>query len=589
MRLAIDLPPGVVSDDTTFAAAGRWADSNNVRFWRGRAQVIGGWSAAFSDTLTGVCRSILAYTDASFALRMAFGTSSLLQMFAGGAVYDITPYIPPTTLTANPLATTSGSANVVVTHVGHGLLTGEQVTISGATAVGGITPNGTYTITKLTDDTYRITHGSNASSTTTGGGSAVVIQPLVPVRAGNIDSSGSEGGYGTGTYGTGTYSTAQAATNAIRTWSLAAWGNTLLASPRGGAIFNWTGVVTNRAAAIANAPQTVTYMMVAPQDQVFALGCNEESSGVFNPLCIRHSGVRNLTEWTTSPSTTSREYILPGGGRIVAGRVVGPYLLVWTTDALFLGTYVGAIDQIWRFDRVGERCGLIGPNAAVVVGQTAYWMGPDYQFRSYQLGGIPNIVECPIREDMADNIDPAQVDKVVASSISAYNEVRFDYPDRRDGDENSRYIAVGLFDGSWYRGRMERTAMIDAGPSEYPIGTDSSGRAYWHEYGQSANGSALSWSVKTADMYLDEEYTMLVRGLWPDMEEQAGAMTVTLYARSKPQGADRSQSQVLAPSQDKADYRLKGRLFAVEYSGSSSPAAARLGKPVFDLQQTGKR
>ncbi len=42
MRFTLDPPPGLAADDTWFAAAGRWADGSNSRFWRGGPQVIGG-------------------------------------------------------------------------------------------------------------------------------------------------------------------------------------------------------------------------------------------------------------------------------------------------------------------------------------------------------------------------------------------------------------------------------------------------------------------------------------------------------------------------------------------------------------------
>jgi len=62
---------------------------------------------------------------------------------------------------------------------------------------------------------------------------------------------------------------------------------------------------------------------------------------------------------------------------------------------------VGSLDQPWRFERVGRNCGLIGPNAAVVVGQTAFWASPDRQFYRYPLGGQPEPIACPIRQDFA--------------------------------------------------------------------------------------------------------------------------------------------------------------------------------------------
>lgn len=502
MRAPLDIPPGLIGDDTTLAAAGRWTDASNVRFWRGRPQVIGGWERLAEAPVSGACRAAFPWTDKASVLNIAFGTHASLQVWKGGGLYDITP---------------SGLA------------------------------------------------------------------------AGLVDGTGGQG-YGTGAYSTGGYSEPSTGDYFPRTWALAAWGENLIACPREGRIYAWANNTAAAATALANAPATVTHMLVAPTDQVFALGCNEEASGVFNPLCIRHSSVRNNTEWTTGPSTSAREYVLPGGGRIVAGRVIGAYLLVWTTHALFLGTYVGSLTQPWRFDRVGEKCGLIGPNAAVVVGQTAYWLGPDLQFYRYGLGGGVEPLICPIRQAMADNMTPSQGDKVVASSISVFGEVRFDYPDSRDGLENSRYLLMSLVDGSWSRGEMARTAMVDAGPSQHPIGVDASGGVFYHERGASADGGPFSWFLESADQALDENSTAMVRGFWPDLAGQIGPVSLSIVSRLTPQGAERSYGPFpMAPGEDRVDLRATGRLFRVRFSGRSAPTAGRIGRPIFDIAPAGSR
>ena len=79
-------------------------------------------------------------------------------------------------LNANPFSVTNGSPTVTVTQAGHGLSTGDTITIAGASAVGGITPSGAYQVTVLTANTFTVTHGSNATSTATGGGSNVTVQ-----------------------------------------------------------------------------------------------------------------------------------------------------------------------------------------------------------------------------------------------------------------------------------------------------------------------------------------------------------------------------------------------------------------------------
>jgi len=597
----VDIPAGLNSDDTTYSAPPSWADGSNVRFRLGRPQVIGGWESLTLSLLSGVCRTVLAWTENNTnALDVAFGEHNALQLWQGGMLFNITPTLalPSTALGANPFSTTNTSTTVSVTHLAHGLSSGETVVISGAVDTNGILAanlNGTRVVTVTGANAYTFTAGSAATSTAAGGGSAVVIAPQRAWAGGPIDGAGSAG-YGTGSYGGGAYGAPSTDDFFAMTWSLSAWGQKLIANPRNQTLHIWGNDTAQRAQPIRNAPAKVNYALVAPQRQVFALGCNQEGDGVFNPLCIRHSSIADETSWSTlsSSASTAREYVLPGGGRIVAGRVVGKYLLVWTNHALFLGTYYGQVAKVWSFDKVGDRCGLIGPNAAVVVGSTAYWISPDRQFHAYSLGGAVQAIACPIRKDFADNLAPSQADKIVASSIAEYGEVRFDYPDGRDGYENSRYVTVaveGPDQGAWYRGAMARTAMVDAGPQSYPIGVTYDGHVYWHEKGSSADGAALSWSLSSADLYLDENFAVLARKFLPDTGDQVGAISLTVETRMAPNDRDPRSfgPYAISADQDEVDILPEGRLFRLAFSGSSAPAFCRLGRLLFDVKRRGRR
>lgn len=600
-RTPLKIPPGLWSDDTVHAAAGRWADGSNIRFRLQMPQVIGGWEALTATLLSGVCRWILGWTTNDNQLHFAFGTHTKLEVWVGGGLYDITPTLarPARLLGTDPLSVTNGVATVTVTDPGHQLATGDEVTISGATAVGGITPTGTFTVTVLTDSTYTYIFSAPASGTATGGGSAVLVQPTEAFAAGQIDGTG-QAGYGTGPWGAGGYATPTVDDYFPRTWSGGPFGPDLIASPRLGTIYQWlwenTAVV---AAPVQNGPNTVNYCLVSNRDFIFALGCNEETSGEFNAACVRHSGTGRSDVWNTALTTSAREYVLPGGGRVVAGRNMGDYVLVWTNSALWLFTYVGQITEVYRFEQVGDKCGLIGPGAAIVVGQQAFWISPDGQFWSYGLGGKPTPFPCPIREDFFDNLAAAQADKIVASSIGAFAEIRWDYPDSRDGVENSRYVAVAIDGpdvGSWYRGQMPRTAMIDAGPAPFPLGVysvvnglASTGQAYWHERGQSADGGVLSWHIESADQYMSEDRAILLGSFWPDAQEQVGPVTLIVTSRFKPRGETTVNTYSFGATDEKVDVRAEGRLFKFKFSGSASPSNFRLGKPVMDMVPTGGR
>ncbi len=603
MRVSPQIPPGLVGDDTTYAASGRYADGSNVRFWRGRAQVIGGWEKLVSTALSGTCRKIFGWMDNSAVLNLAFGTHATLELWTGGALYNITPYGPPTRLGANPLTTTNLSTTVVVAHTAHGYANGITVKVAGAPALNGIDAanlNGDRVITVINANSYSFTAGAAdaASSSGSGGGATLIVTPQTVLTSGSVNGTGGQG-YGTGAYSTGTYSSPSTADYFPRTWSLSAWGQNLIASPRAGAIYLWQNSTGTRAVANTNAPVRCTHVLVAPTRQVFALGCDDDTSPYdFDPLVIRHCAIEDLDNWTASSTSTAGRYRLPGGGRIVSGAVVGNNLLVWTSNALFVGTYVGDPTQIWRFDQVGEECGLIGPNAAVVVGQKAFWIGPNKQIYGYVLGSQPQIMDCPIQVDFADNLTASQFDKIVASSNSAFDEIRFDYPDARDGSENSRYLAAHVPtllndpEGAWYRGQMARTAFVDAPPSpnSYPVATDADGAIYWHEKGNSADGSAFSWFLEAADSYLDPNVVMQVRQVWPDFKDQIGPITITLTTRFYPQGDETvATGQAMGVGDDKTDLRSTGRLARVKYSGNASPTYARIGNPTFDVVPSGQR
>lgn len=493
--VVLEPPPGLNSDDTTFSAAGAWETCSNIRFWLNRPQTIGSWVAAFSSTLTGVCRNVRVWTKSDGSLTMAFGTHSALQVYFAGALSDITP--------------------------------------SGLTA-------------------------------------------------GSEDSSGDAPGYGTGTYGTGLYSTPDSVYYA-RTWSLDVWGENLVAVPRGGTLYLWENDPTDDATVVTNAPDQITAMLVTPERQVLALGCNEETSGDFNPLCIRGCDLEDLTDWTTAAGNNVFEHILEGGGHIVSGRMIGPWVAVWTNSALHIGEFIGDASQTYRFDPVATNCGLIGPNAVWIVGQTAYWLAPDKQFRAWTPGAEPQILPCPIRKDFLDNLDEVQSAKIVATGISQFGEVWWHYPDLRDGHENSRYVAFNYLSGTWFRGSMDRSAAVDAGVAEYPVKVTPDGEVYYHE-----RSGEVTWSIKAADYYLDESGRSLqIQGVRPDFESQSGDISMSVYVRKYPQGDAVTKGPfTLATGRGKRDFRATGSIASVEFSGT---CFARFGKITFLVTPTGDR
>jgi hypothetical protein len=493
-------PTGLVSDDTTYAMPGRWANGSMARWYGDSWQVRAGWERMILDNLGGVCRSVLPFTDTANDLNIGFGCHNALKAWRDSVLYDITP---------------------------------------------------------------------------TG------------FVAGAVDGTGGAG-YGTGTYGTGTYGSPSNVAYFPLTWSLGTWGGFLVANPRGQGIYIWD-TTTSAATLIANAPAEVTYMLSTPQRQVMALGCNDETTGVFNPLLIRWSDIEDYTDWTTLSSNNAGDWALESGGRIVCGRVIGDYVFVWTADGVFVGTYVGAPGQTWKFERMGMNCGSISPGAPVVASQNVAWVAPDKTFWQMTLGGEPAPLGCDIRQMFVDHVTQGQDDKIISTTCATYGELAWFWPDDRDGFEVSRSISVGP--GGWARDMLPRSAYCDSGPQPYPIGVAPTGEIYWQEKGNSADGQALTGFLESSDFFLGEaEGEMLVGCVWPDFKGQIGNINMTLFTRRFPQSVQRAHGPwSLAPGQSLRSFRASGRIGRVRFDWSSAPAYARGGRPEFDIRAIGGR
>jgi hypothetical protein len=170
--------PGVNRENTRYTTEGGWYECDNIRFRQGNPEKIGGWTRISSSFFLGVCRSLWNWVTLAGANYLGVGTNLKFYIENGGTYNDITP-IRATAVLTNPFNTTINSATVLVTDTAHGCVTGDFVTFSGASAVGGLTISGEYQVTVLTANTYNITAASQASSTAGPG----VAQSLPPTNS----------------------------------------------------------------------------------------------------------------------------------------------------------------------------------------------------------------------------------------------------------------------------------------------------------------------------------------------------------------------------------------------------------------------
>jgi len=314
--------PGVNRENTQYYTGGGWYQSDKVRFRQNMPEKIGGWTQYSTSTFLGVCRLLWNWITLANQNFVAVGTNLKFYVTLGNQYYDITPVRVVSTLT-NPFSATAGSAKITVTASLHGALTGDFVTFSGATGLGGtITAavlNQQYQITVTSTSTYTFIATATANSSDTGNGGTVTA--TYQVNTGPAIQTPFNG-WGASYWNAGVWGTGGTTKSSLQIWNAYNYGENLLYGPRGGGIYYWQPAVNttaNPGVLLNSLGGTVTVTSASP-GVVTASGVSlpNNSSIQLNATGSMPSGLSaNTTYYVTNSTGTSFSLAsTPGGSAI---------------------------------------------------------------------------------------------------------------------------------------------------------------------------------------------------------------------------------------------------------------------------------
>jgi len=506
--------PGVDKEGTNYENETGWFDSDKVRFRGGYPECILGWVAYSANTFIGLCRKLLAWTSLSGTNYLAVATSKKLYVEDGGIYNDITPIRASSTIDNNPFAISSGSATVTVTDTSHGASAGDYVTFSGCAATGDATLtaavlNAEYTIVSITDtNTYVFTASASSASTTSSvGGASVTAAYQISI---GLDTSTGGTGWGVDTWGSETWGTAStgatAGTNQLRLWSLATFGEDLLANARNGGIYQWdtsggTGTRAVNITSLANsdtAPTICRRILMVPESRhLIALACDPtDAIGTQDTMLVRWPKAEDLATWTPDTNNSAGSLRMNVGSEIITGLVTKRGILVWTDSAL---TSVGYTGPPYFFGQklISANTSIISSEAAIEIDEITYWMGSK---NFYFYDGTVKTLPCTLREYVFNNMSTDQKQKIYVDSNRGESEITWHYP--TTGTEISHYVTYNFAQKIWYGGTEVRTAGIDRSFNAYPIKAATDNKLYNHELGlddgESEPAVAIAASIESS-------------------------------------------------------------------------------------------
>jgi len=318
---------------------------------------------------------------------------------------------------------------------------------------------------------------------------------------------------------------------------------------------------------------------------------------------IRFSDQENVTQWQSLATNTAGDLRIGSGSEIVTAIETRQQVLVFTDVSLHAMQYLGP-PFTFGINEISTNVTIAGPLAAIAVEDQVFWMGAE---EFYVYGGSVQLLPCSVRDYVFSNINSDQLQKVTASTNTAFSEVTWYYPSA-SSTENDSYVTYNYQQQIWYYGTLSRTVWLDRGVNSDPIAAGSDHYLYFQEIGfddgSTSPASAISSYIESSQMSLGEgEQFVFMRRLIPDLtfrnsSNPTPTATMTLKVRNFPgSNYSNSNSNTVAKTAsvpveqftDQVFVRLRGRSFAFRIDTDDTGVGWRLGSPRVEVRPDGRR
>jgi hypothetical protein len=260
---------------------------------------------------------------------------------------------------------------------------------------------------------------------------------------------------------------------------------------------------------------------------------------------------------------------------------------------------------------MADNISIIGPNSSVIASGVSYWMGVD---KFYKYDGRVSTLRCDLRQYVFNDINMEQRYQVFAGTNEGFNEVWWFYCSSGSTAED-KYVIYNYVEDVWYYGTMGRTAWLDSGISEYPLGATYANNIVQHENGvddgtYGVNALApIEATITSAEFDIGDGHNFaFVQRVIPDVNftgSTAASPTISMtlqpltnsgsgYNDPKSVGGVSSAGVVRSATVPVEKYtgqvyiRVRGRQMSMRIDSNTLGVQWQLGSPRIDIRQDGR-
>lgn len=376
------------------------------------------------------------------------------------------------------------------------------------------------------------------------------------------------------------------------------------------------GILVSSLAYASDVPSAVNFMMVSDVSRfTIAFGCNPIDDTDIDPMLIRWTDQESVVNWTPEPTNQAGGQRISHGSKIVTAIQARQEIVVFTDTSVYSMQYLGP-PYVWGFQLLGDNISIISPNATTIASGVVYWMGVD---KFYKYDGRTQTLRCDLRQYIYSDINLDQADQVFCGTNEGFNEVWWFYCSAgTTASPNSiidKYVVYNYAEDIWHYGTIGRTAWVDSGLNNYPIGATYSNNLVYHENGVDDNTSGtpvpIDASITSSQFDIGDGHAFgFVWRLIPDITFRGSTaenpqVTMTLLPAQNsgsgynvPQSEGGSSNALVTSGSYTAAIeeftgqvliRVRGRQMAFKVQSVDTGVQWQLGAPRIDIKPDGRR
>jgi hypothetical protein len=360
----------------------------------------------------------------------------------------------------------------------------------------------------------------------------------------------------------------------------------------------------------SDVPDFVNFVMVSDASRfTIAFGATPYGGGDLDPMLIRWSDQESVVEWTPAATNQAGFIRLSHGSEIRTAVQARQEIVVFTDASVYSLQYLGP-PYVWGSQLLGDNISIAGFNTAVIASGVVYWMGID---KFYRYDGRIQTLRCDLRQYIFQDVNLAEQSQFFAGTSEGFNEVWWFYCSS-GSIVIDKYVVYNYAEDIWYYGTLGRTAWLDSGINQYPIGATYANNLVYHEYGVDDHTTetpvAIDSYIASSEFDIGDGHNFgFIWRIIPDITfrgSSAASPQVTMTIKplqSSGSGYNTPESEggvssgtvtrtATVPVEQFTQYiyvRVRGRQMSFRVDGNQLGLQWQLGAPRIDIKPDGRR